>query len=145
MKYLCLIYDDVAQIASLSDEQSNALRSEVTAYLQELEESGHLIDCHPLESASRTTSVRVRQGRVQTTDGPFAETKEQIGGYFVIEARDLNEAISIVGRWPSASMGAVEIRRALNLEDIDVCDSVAEFRRMESNRNKSASQSQANP
>ena len=87
--------------------------------------SGHFIGCNRLEPPAAATTVRVRQGKVSTTDGPFAETKEQLGGYYVIEARDLNEAIQVASRIPGARIGCVEVRpiaedartlRALGLE-----------------------------
>nr|NIQ56567.1 YciI family protein [Gemmatimonadota bacterium]NIU76766.1 YciI family protein [Gammaproteobacteria bacterium]NIY10487.1 YciI family protein [Gemmatimonadota bacterium] len=73
-------------------------------------ESGHLIDTRPLRSATAAVTVRVRKGRTSITDGPFAETKEQLGGFFLIEAQDLDEAIRIAGAWPSARLGTIEVR-----------------------------------
>ena len=75
-----------------------------------LRSSGRLIATHPLQSATLAKTVRIRHGKVSVTDGPFAETKEHIGGYFLIEARDLEEAIQIAAKWPSARFGSIEVR-----------------------------------
>jgi len=79
-------------------------------YVVELRRSGHLIAAEPLQSARTAATVRVRHGKVSVTDGPFAETKETVGGFFVIEAADRDEAIRIASRWPSARLGSIEVR-----------------------------------
>jgi len=109
MQYLCLICAEkvVEQMDERAAEQCFEEYGEFTANLRS---SGQLVACNRLEPASTATTVRVRQGKVSAVDGPYAETKEQLGGYYVIEARDLNEAIRIAARIPGARMGCVEIR-----------------------------------
>jgi len=109
-RYLCLAYEEEARLDALSPSEWASLRNATLAYVNELDRKGHLVSTHPLQSASTAVTVRVRQGRLSTTDGPFAETKEQLGGYFLIEAADLNEAIQIAASWPSARLGSIEVR-----------------------------------
>ncbi len=94
----------------MSASDWDALRTETLAYVERLEAGGHLVLTNALKSARTSAIVRVRSGRVSVTDGPFAETKEQIGGFFLIEARDLNEAIQLASNWPSARLGSIEVR-----------------------------------
>ena len=110
MKYLCLAYEQESKLASMSREQWQSLREETLAYVEQMQRSGQLITTRPLQTVRNATTVRVRNGQLSATDGPFAETKEQLGGFFMIEARDLNEAIQIAGRWPSARFGSIEVR-----------------------------------
>ena len=110
MKYLCLAYEQESKLASMSREQWQSLREETLAYVEQMQRSGQLITTWPLQTVRNATTVRVRNGQLSATDGPFAETKEQLGGFFMIEARDLNEAIQIAGRWPSARFGSIEVR-----------------------------------
>lgn len=110
MKYLCLAYEEEKVLNSLTTEEWRALRSETLSYVDSLRNSGHLVDARPLQSATTASTLRVRNGQLQKTDGPFAETKEQIGGYFLIEARDFKEALEIASRWPSARIGTIEVR-----------------------------------
>lgn len=110
MKYLCLAYEQESRLAALSREQWASLREETIAYVEELRRGGHLIAAEPLQTVRSAMTVRVRNGQLSATDGPFAETKEQLGGFFMIEARDLNEAIQLAGRWPSARIGSIEVR-----------------------------------
>jgi hypothetical protein len=88
----------------------DAVREETLAYVDALKQSGQLVDARPLRSATTAATLRVRNGQLSVTDGPFAETKEQLGGYFLIEARDLNEAIQIAAKWPGARLGQIEVR-----------------------------------
>jgi hypothetical protein len=124
MKYLCLICAEKV-MEQMSETDAAKHYEEYTDFMQSIRESGHYIGCNRLMPAAEAITVRVRQGKVVTTDGPFAETKEQLGGYFVIEASDLNEAIQIASRIPGARLGCVEVRpiaedlrtlRALGLE-----------------------------
>jgi hypothetical protein len=108
--YLCLAYEEEARLNALSADEWASLRNATLAYVEELDAKGHLIRTHPLQSARTAVTVRVRQGRLRTTDGPFAETKEQLGGFFLIEAADLNEAIQLAANWPSARIGSIEVR-----------------------------------
>lgn len=110
MKYLCLIYEEESKLNALSETEWHLLREEVLSYVDTLEKNGHLLAAYPLQSATTATTLRLRNGRLATTDGPFAETKEQIGGFFLIEARDFNEAIRIASNWPSAHIGTIEVR-----------------------------------
>ena len=110
MKYLCLAYEAEATFAALSPAEWRELRRETLAYVEELKASGHLLLTNALQSASTATTLRVRDGKVAVTDGPFIETKEQLGGYFLIEARDRDEAIAIASKWPGARFGDIEVR-----------------------------------
>ncbi len=110
MKYLCLAWEEEAQLDALSRAEWDALRRETLDYVASLRESGHLLVTEALQSARNGVSLRVRNGMLATTDGPFTETKEQLGGIFLLEAADLNEAIQIAARWPSAQIGTIEVR-----------------------------------
>lgn len=110
MKYLCLAYEEEQKLNELTESEWHALRQETLEYVEALREDGHLVAAHPLQSATTASMVRVRDGRLSVTDGPFAETKEQIGGYFLIEADDLDDGIRIAARWPSARLGSIEVR-----------------------------------
>lgn len=110
MKYLCLAYEEEQLFHDMPRSDWLALRQETLDYVEALRRSGHLLGTHALRSATTATSIQVRGGRLSVTDGPFVETKEQIGGYFLIEAADLDEAIRIASKWPSARLGTVEVR-----------------------------------
>jgi hypothetical protein len=110
MKYLCLIYDAEANMAKMSREDANAFMGEYHAFTEGIRKSGHYVAGEALKPVQTATTVRVRNGKLSTTDGPFAETKEQLGGFYMIDARDLNDAIQIAGRIPSARTGSVEVR-----------------------------------
>ena len=103
MKYLCLVYLD-------DDKWSAVPDSECAQYGQGLRDSGHWVTGQALQPRHTATTVRVRNGQLAVTDGPFAETKEQLGGFYMIEARDLNDAIQVAARIPSAKLGSVEVR-----------------------------------
>ena len=110
MKYLCLAYEEEEKLNALSRNEWDALRGETLTYVEALRKSGHLIVTQALQSARTGATVRVRSGKLSVTDGPFAETKEQLGGFFLIDASDLNEAIQVASRWPSARLGSIEVR-----------------------------------
>lgn len=110
MKYLCLAYEEEQTLNALSGNEWETLRGETLAYVETLRRSGHLLSTEPLQSVRTATTVRVRGGRVSTTDGPFAETKETLGGFFLIEARDLDDALRVAAHWPSARLGSIEVR-----------------------------------
>ena len=110
MKYLCLAYEEESILNSLSRGEWDLLRRETLDYVEELRQKGYLITAEPLQSVQSAATVRVRNGRLSVTDGPFAETKETLGGFFLVDARDLNEAIRIASRWPSARLGSIEVR-----------------------------------
>jgi hypothetical protein len=110
MKYLCLIYEEETLWQTMPKAEVDKLYAEYAAFKNGLKESGQLVGCNPLEPTPTAITVRMRGGKVSTTDGPFAETKEQLGGYFLIEARDLNDAIHVASRIPSARFGSIEVR-----------------------------------
>ena len=110
MKYLCMAYEEEDKLNSLTRSEWEALRGETLSYLQELRERGHVISAEALQSVRNATTVRVRGGRVSITDGPFAETKETLGGFFLINAKNLDEAIQVASKWPSARLGSIEVR-----------------------------------
>ena len=110
MKYLLMCCHEEKKLTAMSKTEFDALMDEASAYCEALQKSGHLIVAEPLEPVQTAMTVRVRNGTVSVTDGPFAETKEQIGGFFLINARDLNEAIQVASRFPSVSLGSMEVR-----------------------------------
>ena len=110
MKFLCLAYEEQSALDALSQTAWEALRRETLQYVDSLRASGRLIDARPLKSASTAATVRVRAGVSTVTDGPFAETKEQLGGFFLIEAADRDEAVRVAASWPSARLGTIEVR-----------------------------------
>jgi hypothetical protein len=113
MKYLCLIYSNEASRPSMTKEEGDAMFGEYMAFTQDIQKSGHMIGGEALQPTQTATTVRVRNGKVSTTDGPFAETKEQLGGYYLVEAKDLNDAIQVAARIPGAKYGSVEVRPIL--------------------------------
>jgi hypothetical protein len=110
MKYLCLAYEEEAALNRLSKDEWSELRRETIDYVEALRSQGRLLRAEPLKSARTAVTLQVRAGELSVSDGPFAETKEQIGGFFLIEAKDLNEAIQVASRWPSARLGTIEVR-----------------------------------
>lgn len=112
MQYMLLIYSDEND---WTQEEREHCYKESTELTQELNKRGQFVSASPLESVSTATSVRVRDGKRTVTDGPFAETREQLGGFFIVEAKDLNEAIAIASRIPSARKGTVEVRPVVEL------------------------------
>ena len=105
MKYLCLAYYEEGKFDALSKTELDAIVSQCPRYDEALRGSGHLIVQASLGPARASTTVRPRNGRASVTDGPFAETKEQVGGFFIIEAKDLNEAIRVASMHPAAHLG----------------------------------------
>ena len=110
MKYMLLIYEAEANFAKQSKEQMAALMGDYRGFSQSIAQSGHYKAGDQLHPVSAATTVRVRNGKRQTTDGPFAETREQLGGYYLIDAKDLDEAIGIAARIPGAQTGSIEVR-----------------------------------
>ena len=110
MRYLCLIYDDEKQWESLSKSEQDAGVAEYSAFTEAIKQSGHYLAAEALQPVRTATVVRVRNGKLSTTDGPYVETKEQLGGFYLIDARDLNDAIQVASRIPSARWGSVEVR-----------------------------------
>lgn len=110
MKYLCMVFYDEKIRNALSDAESQVLIEEARNFDEEMRRSGHLITAFPLEEIHAASTVRIRNGKATVTDGPFAETKEQIGGFVLLEAKDLTEAIQLASRIPPARLGGVEVR-----------------------------------
>lgn len=110
MKYLCLIYDEEKTYAGMSKAETEAFMGEYFAFTDGIKKSGHYIGGEALKPVHTATTVRVRSGKMSTTDGPFAETREQLGGYYLIEAKDLNDAIQVAAKIPSARIGSIEVR-----------------------------------
>jgi hypothetical protein len=110
VKYLCLIYDDESKLAALPADEGKAFMGEYFAFTEDIRRSGHHVAGEALQSVRNATTLRSRNGKLATTDGPFAETREQLGGFYMIEARDLNEALQIAARIPSVRTGSIEVR-----------------------------------
>jgi hypothetical protein len=110
MKYILLVHHSEEVLNALSETQRDEMLKESVQLANRLHENGQYFDAAPLHPISTATSVKVRDGKPLVTDGPFAETREQLGGYFLIDARNLDEAIGIAGRIPGARIGTVEIR-----------------------------------
>lgn len=112
MKYLCLVYSEEKRLEGFDDE-------ECFAYNESLIKSGHVIASQALKPVATATTVRVRDGKVSITDGPFAETKEALTGFYMIEAKDLDEALGIAEKIPPARIGSIEVRpiRELDVQD----------------------------
>lgn len=115
MKYMLLVYSNEAVWTESEQEQCYTESIQLT---QQLQANGQYLSASPLQPIATATSVRVRNGKQLVTDGPFAETHEQLGGYFLIDARDLNEAINIAGRIPAAHKGTIEIRPVMELSGL---------------------------
>ncbi|HEX6909636.1 MAG TPA: YciI family protein [Longimicrobium sp.] len=118
MKYLCLIYDDEKVWESMPPAESEAYMGEYFAFTDGIRQSGQYIAGEALQPTATATTVRIRNGKLSTTDGPFAETKEQLGGFYLIEARDLNEAIQVAAKIPSARVGSIEVRPVVDFGEM---------------------------
>jgi hypothetical protein len=110
MKYLCMVIVDEKKLKAMSESDSQALDDISLAYDDTLRKSGHFLAAQALESVSAAATLRLHNGKVSVTYGPFAETKEQVGGFILIEAKDLNEAIQLASKIPALHVGAVEVR-----------------------------------
>jgi len=110
MKYLCLVYHDLSDVDFLSCPEQAMLAAEARAYDDDLRQRGHFLASHALEDARSAATVRVREGKLCIDDGPCAATRDQLDGYYLIEARDLNEAIRLASRNPAARLGSIEVR-----------------------------------
>lgn len=119
MKYIALVYYREQIMNDMSQQEWDALNQECIAGVERLAAEGKMLDGAPLLPVDTATTVRVREGRTTTTDGPFAETREQLAGFYLLDARDLNEAIQLAGRIPTARYGSIEVRpvRELRAED----------------------------
>ena len=110
MKYLLLIYENEANFANVSEEEGNKIFAEYMDYSKGIHASGNYISGEALQPVATATTVRVQNGKTLTTDGPFAETKEQLGGFYLVEAKDLDEAIQLAARIPASRTGSIEVR-----------------------------------
>jgi hypothetical protein len=110
MRYLCLIYDEEKKWASMTKSEQDAEMGAYYAFTEGIKQSGHYIGGEALQPVATATSVRMRGGKMSTTDGPFAETEEQLGGFYLINAKDLNDAMQIASKIPGARTGTIEVR-----------------------------------
>ena len=110
MQYLLLIYGSEAEMAKRSPAEAGAIVKEYRSFTESIVQSGHFKGADRLRPTSTASTVRVRNGKAVVTDGPFAETREQLGGYYMVEAKDLDEACGIAARIPTASNGSIEVR-----------------------------------
>jgi hypothetical protein len=110
MRYLCLIYQDESVSQKLPKAETEEIHGEYLTFTDEIKKSGRYLGSNRLQPTQTASTIRVRNGKVAITDGPFAETKEQLGGYYLIEATDLNEAIQVAAKIPSARFGSIEVR-----------------------------------
>jgi hypothetical protein len=110
MQYILLIYDNEGAVKSRSQEEMGQLMLAYQKFTQDIVSAGNFKAGDPLQPTNTATTVRLREGKTLVTDGPFAETKEQLGGYYLIEAKDLDQAIAIAARVPSAQSGSIEVR-----------------------------------
>jgi hypothetical protein len=114
MKYLCLIYENEKSFESIPPAEGEAIMNEYFSFTEDIRKNGKYVAGEALQPTPTATTVRVRNGKVSTTDGPFAETKEQLGGFYLIEAKDLNDAIQVAAKIPSARFGSVEVRPVMD-------------------------------
>jgi hypothetical protein len=115
MRYLCLVFYDENKRNALSEQESEALIQEALDFDDTQRSQGRFVAAHPLQPVHAATTLRVRNGKLSVTDGPFAETNEQIGGFVLLEARDLNEAIQVASQIPPIRLGGVEIRPIIEI------------------------------
>ena len=116
MQYLLLIYQNEAESGKLNPAARKALSAEYGVFTQSIVQSGHFKAGDGLQPTTTATTVRVRDGKTMTTDGPFAETREQLAGYYLVEAKDLDAALAVAARIPGASTGSVEVRPVMVYE-----------------------------
>ena len=110
MKYMCLIYENEALAANQTEEERNAVFGGYMAFNEVVNAAGAMVAGDPLLETNTATTVRVRNGKTTTTDGPFAETKEQLGGYYILDCKDLDQALEFAAQIPGAANGCVEVR-----------------------------------
>jgi hypothetical protein len=110
MQYLLMIYRSEAELGKMTDADRQKMTAEYGAYTQSIIQSGHFKAGDGLQPSTTATTVRVREGKILSTDGPFAETREQLGGYYLVEAKNLDEAIGLAARIPGAKDGSIEVR-----------------------------------
>jgi len=110
VQYLLLIHDSEANVAKMTTEQNDTMQAEYGTFTEGIQKSGKFVGANRLRPSTTATTVRVRNGKVQTTDGPFAETREQLAGYYLVEADDLDDAVALAAKIPSAKSGSIEVR-----------------------------------
>jgi hypothetical protein len=115
MKYLCLIYEDETQFQKMPMSDLDRMFTEYFAFTEGIRKSGHYVDGNGLQPTAAATTLRMRGGKLSATDGPYAETKEQLGGYYLLEARDLNDAIQVASRIPGVRLGSIEVRPVMDV------------------------------
>ena len=116
MQYMLLIYEAEASWGKMSEAERGKIFAEYGTFTQNIQKSGHMKSGAPLQPTSTATTVRVKDGKTVTTHGPFAETREQLGGYYLIEAKDLDEATMIAAKIPSARLGCIEVRPVMKVD-----------------------------
>lgn len=117
MKYLLLIYENEKAWEAMPEEEQERILAEYGAFTQDIARSGNYVTGEPLQPTSTATTVRVRDGQPLCTDGPFAETREQLGGFYLVEAADLDQAVAVAARVPSARWGSIEVRPVMVLPE----------------------------
>jgi hypothetical protein len=115
MRYMLLIYENENAWAGMSEAEQGKAYGEYMAFTDDIKAKGQYISGAPLQPVTTATTVRVKDGKAISTDGPFAETREQLGGYYLVEAKDLDEAIGLATRIPAARMGSIEVRPVMEL------------------------------
>ncbi len=113
MRYLCLTYQDESIRQRMPPDEAEQIYGEYYAYVDRIRRDGHYLGSNALQPTAAATTVRVRDGRLSATDGPFAETREQLGGYFLIEAEDMDDALDVAAEIPGARLGCIEVRPIL--------------------------------
>ena len=116
MKYLCLIYENEKNWETMPQSDAEAIMNEYFAFTEDIRKNGKYVAGEALQPTPTATTVRVRNGKISTTDGPFVETKEQLGGFYLIDAKDLNDAIQVASKIPPAREGSIEVRPVRELE-----------------------------
>jgi hypothetical protein len=119
MKYLLLIYESEANWAAMSEAEKGKIFEEYMDYTRRIRRSGNHVSGEALQPVSTATTVRIRNGKTLTTDGPFAETREQLGGFYMVEAKDLDEAISLAAGIPAVRTGSIEVRPIMPTPPVD--------------------------
>ena len=118
MKYMLLVHHDEDVLTAVGEIELQRMRAESVRFANEINSNGQYVDAAPLQPAATGICVRVRDGQPVITDGPFAETREQLGGYFLVNAKDINEALAIAARIPGARIGTVEVRPVVQLDGL---------------------------
>jgi len=115
MQYILLIYENEAAAKARSAEETRKIMGEYMTLTAAIKQSGHMRAGEPLEPTSTATTVRLKEGKTIRTDGPFAETREQLGGFYIVEAKDLDEAVNLAARLPAARWGSIEVRPLMKM------------------------------